>query len=219
MMKKILSILLMVLVIASVASLALAKPGKTNEKVAICHIPKGNPENAHTIWVSENAVKAHLAHGDYLGECKVQPQEPVLVDTVQVDAANINGADSTIALETGKTYKFVATGTVTGNKSKNGRSDAEYFTPPGSNWQEVYDGTAYQGYPGSGEDQMDLQIDQEFVAWGEYNPEHSYSIETTGTDSTVNFRIYDGDLRTGEPSASWYGDNDGFLTVEIYEMP
>ncbi len=41
-----------------------------NEKVTICHIPPGNPENAHTIEVSESAVEAHLAHGDILGECE-----------------------------------------------------------------------------------------------------------------------------------------------------
>ncbi len=38
-------------------------------KVDICHIPPGNPENQHTITVSVNAIRAHLAHGDYLGEC------------------------------------------------------------------------------------------------------------------------------------------------------
>ncbi|MBL7745967.1 MAG: T9SS type A sorting domain-containing protein, partial [Chitinophagaceae bacterium] len=32
-------------------------------KVNICH-------NGHTICVSQNAVAAHLAHGDYLGQCK-----------------------------------------------------------------------------------------------------------------------------------------------------
>jgi hypothetical protein len=39
------------------------------EKVVICHIPPGEPENAHTISVSPNAVPAHLAHGDTLGPC------------------------------------------------------------------------------------------------------------------------------------------------------
>lgn len=39
------------------------------DKVLICHIPPGNPENAHTIRVSENAVPAHLAHGDTEGPC------------------------------------------------------------------------------------------------------------------------------------------------------
>ena len=44
--------------------------GNDNDKVTICHIPPGNPDNAHTIRVSENAVDAHLDHGDTLGECK-----------------------------------------------------------------------------------------------------------------------------------------------------
>ena len=35
------------------------------KKVAICH-------NGHTIYVSINAVKAHLAHGDCIGECTVE---------------------------------------------------------------------------------------------------------------------------------------------------
>jgi hypothetical protein len=39
------------------------------EKVNICHIPPGNPDNAHTIVVGAPAVPAHLAHGDELGEC------------------------------------------------------------------------------------------------------------------------------------------------------
>jgi hypothetical protein len=38
-------------------------------KVTICHIPPGNPNNAHTITVGAPAVPAHLAHGDTLGSC------------------------------------------------------------------------------------------------------------------------------------------------------
>lgn len=40
-----------------------------NNKVLVCHIPPGNPANAHTLCISQNAVAAHLAHGDYLGPC------------------------------------------------------------------------------------------------------------------------------------------------------
>lgn len=40
-----------------------------DDKVLVCHIPPGNPENAHEILVSANAVPALLAHGDILGEC------------------------------------------------------------------------------------------------------------------------------------------------------
>jgi hypothetical protein len=42
----------------------------TDGQVTMCHIPPGNPNNAHTITVSENAVAAHLAHGDYCGSCE-----------------------------------------------------------------------------------------------------------------------------------------------------
>ncbi len=40
-------------------------PGYSGKKVPLCH-------NGHTIWVSKNAVPAHLAHGDCLGECLVE---------------------------------------------------------------------------------------------------------------------------------------------------
>ena len=41
------------------------------DKITICHIPPGNPDNAHTISVSGNAKNAHSAHGDTMGECPI----------------------------------------------------------------------------------------------------------------------------------------------------
>ena len=47
------------------------------DKVTICHIPPGNPSNAHTITIGGSAVKAHLAHGDVKGPCDlVELPEP-----------------------------------------------------------------------------------------------------------------------------------------------
>jgi hypothetical protein len=43
--------------------------GEEDSKVAVCHVPPGNPENPHTVEVDESAVPAHLAHGDTEGEC------------------------------------------------------------------------------------------------------------------------------------------------------
>lgn len=43
--------------------------GAGTTKVTICHVPPGNPANAHTITVGAPAVKAHLAHGDTIGAC------------------------------------------------------------------------------------------------------------------------------------------------------
>ncbi|QSQ20588.1 hypothetical protein JY651_35925 [Pyxidicoccus parkwayensis] len=38
-------------------------------KITICHIPPGNPANAHTITVGMPALNAHLKHGDTVGAC------------------------------------------------------------------------------------------------------------------------------------------------------
>jgi hypothetical protein len=41
------------------------------KKTTICHIPPGNPANAHTICVGNPAVPHHIQHhGDYVGICK-----------------------------------------------------------------------------------------------------------------------------------------------------
>ena len=39
------------------------------DKVAICHFPGGDVAKMHTIAVDEEAVPAHLGHGDALGVC------------------------------------------------------------------------------------------------------------------------------------------------------
>jgi subtilase family serine protease len=44
--------------------------GNNNNKVVVCHLPPGNPENLQIICVAPSAVPAHLAHGDYLGICE-----------------------------------------------------------------------------------------------------------------------------------------------------
>ncbi len=40
-----------------------------NNKVLVCHVPQGNPSNAHNICISKNAVENRLLRGDYLGNC------------------------------------------------------------------------------------------------------------------------------------------------------
>jgi hypothetical protein len=40
-----------------------------SDKVTVCHVPPGNPANAHTIVVDTAAVPAHTGHGDTLGPC------------------------------------------------------------------------------------------------------------------------------------------------------
>jgi len=58
--------------VAATAGASVDHDGKCDSdgKVAVCHIPPGNPSARHTIYVGEPAVPAHLGHGDYLGECR-----------------------------------------------------------------------------------------------------------------------------------------------------
>jgi hypothetical protein len=54
-------------------------------KVDVCHIPPGNPENAHTITVGSPAVAAHLAHGDAIGACQIITTPPEVIVTPPID--------------------------------------------------------------------------------------------------------------------------------------
>ena len=61
-----------VLVVAVLAALVgVEAPAQAQgEKITICHIPPGNPENAHLITISINALQTHLEqHGDQIGDC------------------------------------------------------------------------------------------------------------------------------------------------------
>jgi hypothetical protein len=81
--------------------------GYGGAKVTLCHIPPGNPDNAHTITVGSPAVPAHLAHGDTLGPC---PDGPT--------AAADNG-------NTGKKSKETAAGTQEKTNNGNGKGKSE----------------------------------------------------------------------------------------------
>jgi len=53
------------------------KPVCGGKKVLVCHIPPGNPANAHEICVGEPAVAAHVKnHGDVVGPCPPSSPPP-----------------------------------------------------------------------------------------------------------------------------------------------
>jgi hypothetical protein len=47
-----------------------SSPSPDATGVTLCHVPPGNPANAHTITVGAPAVRAHLRHGDTRGACE-----------------------------------------------------------------------------------------------------------------------------------------------------
>ncbi|MBW1843159.1 MAG: hypothetical protein JRJ05_02375 [Deltaproteobacteria bacterium] len=58
------------LVLWLIPSGSLAQGNSGKSRLTICHIPPGNPDARHTMTVSEQAWRAHEAHGDYLGPCE-----------------------------------------------------------------------------------------------------------------------------------------------------
>lgn len=59
--------------------------GADGEKVTICHMPPGNPGNAHTLTVGAAAQATHLAHGDTLGECDEEALPPTRQEQQQAE--------------------------------------------------------------------------------------------------------------------------------------
>jgi len=49
------------------------------EKITICHIPPGNPNNPQTIEIPASAWAAHQAHGDVLGTCVPVEEEKITI--------------------------------------------------------------------------------------------------------------------------------------------
>jgi len=71
---------------------------QNTKKTTICHVPPGNPANAHTLCIGNAAVPAHLRNhdGDSLGPCAVETPCPPATG-----AAGTGGGDSTGAAGTG----------------------------------------------------------------------------------------------------------------------
>ena len=64
-------IVVALVIVMSAPALLLAKKGggdgnggNGNKKIKICHVPPGNPDNAHIIRVGKNAAARHLANHD-----------------------------------------------------------------------------------------------------------------------------------------------------------
>ena len=64
----------------ALAALASTASLPTDKKITICHHPPGSKSRTQTIEVSENALAAHLAHGDTLGPCSDSTSAIIPVD-------------------------------------------------------------------------------------------------------------------------------------------
>ena len=133
--------------------------------------------------------------------------QKVLVDTVYVYANKISTTYSNIILESGKNYQLKVSGTAYAGDTID--FDAKYSITNrilDDDWTDLVSG--YESY---GPTLLELSVDGEFVAWGNYNPDHVYYCNMPGDGSPLGLalRIYD----------IYYPNNTGFLTVKIHCMP
>ncbi len=153
--------------------------------------------------ITKGTLEAWIAGEYYVGK--------TLVDTVVVNSALPTGANSLVVLDDENDYFLKASGTWTNRGVE--LVDAEFSNYNNLGWVDGPDG----GYPA---DLIDLQVNNAFVTWGSLpaSPTNSYEIPFAPlTDGVVNFRVFDHADLNAEPDGSWYGDNVGSLTVEIYE--
>lgn len=60
-----------------------------DNKITICHIPPGNPDNCHEITISMNALEAHLDHHGDTFYCENQEQYDAVREMVGNRPINI----------------------------------------------------------------------------------------------------------------------------------
>jgi len=135
--------------------------------------------------------------------------QPVLLDTVEVTpygtaAYTPTPTYSNIVLEAGKNYSLRASSTYRfANWGEYGIADAAWNYRRAAN---APGGVA--GWYQQASQRLQVWIGGEAVAWQptEYNPEHIYTLDVTGAGDELMFTIVD----------DAYGDNSGFITVEIW---
>jgi hypothetical protein len=111
-------------------------------KVTLCHIPPGNPANAHTITVGAPAVPAHLAHGDTLGPCpEVLAATAPTGKKAKKAKAQVTEESATEQTSTGKSKK---------QKPENASAGKQEKTKPDNGAGNATAGTQEKTKPGTG---------------------------------------------------------------------
>ena len=122
-----------------------------------------------------------------------------LIDTILVPANDADGVLSSVSLLDAENYTLKVSGTWTNRPNE--IVDAKYTTMDA--WVNQSD-APLGGYP---TDLLELKVDGSTINWGSYNSSHIYEVSYSPVvDGVINLGVYD----------SYFGDNIGTLTVEIY---
>lgn len=128
------------------------------------------------------------------------------LESVTVPANSVEGVSSESTLENGQDYILVASGTADAGDGIEFDADYSFRTPSSTTWTDSV--STYEGY---GDQLLDLKVNGGFVNWdndADYNTNHIYTYEFTGTGSPVSFAVND----------IYSVNNTGNLNVTIYPV-
>ncbi len=86
--------------------------GERLAKVDVCHEPPGNPDNAHTITVSDSSLVAHGDHGDSTSACNAGGELPF--DSLLMCHSNGDGTFSEVLVDGASVSDRLAAGDIIG---------------------------------------------------------------------------------------------------------
>ena len=133
------------------------------------------------------------------------PVEPVLLETLIIDAAETDAIQSTVVLQTGSSYRLVASGVVD-IRDNDYSGDADYW------WPDDLPGLISDSAGGV---DLGLAINDTTIDgnrspnWGDFADSHVYETTMAGTGSTLTAQFHD-------PN---YDNNSGSMTLEIWGPP
>ena len=151
--------------------------------------PWSNSENSIEPWFQSDSYNVCV----YL----VNP----VVAFGSIDATTASGSTATLPTNLPGRYRIDITGTwIWRDTSPLNVGDANYLSTDG--WATYMD-----GYPGLGAGAGDVQVSDNFVAWGAYSANHRYSTTTTTGAPSINLRVFEGNSTTDTLIPSYYSDN------------
>lgn len=133
------------------------------------------------------------------------PVEPVLLDTLTIQAVDSDPVQSAVVLLAGRSYRLVATGVV---DIRNGdySGDADYWWP--NDLPGVISDSAGGVDMGLAVNDTDGNSDRS-PDWGDYDGSHVYEATIPGNDKVLSAVFFDPDN----------SNNSGSLTLEIWGPP
>ncbi|HEY8168950.1 MAG TPA: hypothetical protein VIF84_09555 [Candidatus Limnocylindrales bacterium] len=139
----------------------------SEDKVTICHVPPGNPENAHTITIAVSGLQAHLGDnpeglhgGDSYGECPGSETATTETTSESSNETETTGTESSVETTTttsGTESSVETTTTSSGTESSvetssttSGEEHPAQGTPPGGDPGATLPNTSTEDGPGDG---------------------------------------------------------------------